>query len=318
MGVDRGELALIAEIRARTGVRNRAVRLGIGDDCAILRIPPGHEMVVTTDFSLEGRHFRRDWHTPESAGHRCLARGLSDIAAMGAKPAAAFLSLGLPVITERRWVTRFLAGLSALAEMHGVELAGGDTAAAPGTQFLADIVVVGSAARGKAMRRATARVGDRLYVTGTLGDAAVELAALATGGKCPRRAGSKGSRHTFPEPRIAVGQSLVRRGIATACMDLSDGLSTDLTHLCQASGVGAEVEAEALPLGEGATPEQALHGGEDYELLFAAPSQTEVPQTIAGVKVTCVGRLVAGAGVRLVHPNSRTSRLRPGGWEHNF
>ncbi len=318
MGEDRGELALIAQIGAQVGGRNPAVRLGIGDDCAVLRVPRGHEMLVTTDFSLEGRHFRRDWHTPESAGHRCLARGLSDIAAMGAKPLAAFLSLAVPPRMERRWTTRFLAGLAALADLHGVELAGGDTAAAPAAQILADIVVVGSAARGRALRRATGSVGDSLYVTGTLGDAAVGLAALATGRRCARRGGDESARHTFPEPRLAVGQALVRRRIATACIDLSDGLSTDLGHLCRASGVGAEVEAGALPLGGGATLDQALHGGEDYELLFAAAGRTRVPPTIAGVRVTRIGRLVHGSGVKLVEANGRAMRLALGGWEHRF
>ena len=126
-------MALIARIRERSDTRNRAVRVGIGDDCAILRVPAGAEMVVTTDFSLEGRHFRRDWHTPESVGHRCLARGLSDIAAMGARPTAAFLSLSMPAPLDLSWVDRFLAGFGALAKKWGTELAGGDTCEAPGT-----------------------------------------------------------------------------------------------------------------------------------------------------------------------------------------
>lgn len=305
-----GELALIARIRAGAGGRNAGVRLGIGDDCAVLRVPRGCEMVVTTDFSLEGKHFRRDWHTPESVGHRCLARGLSDVAAMGAKPVAAFLSLALPKAYEVRWVDGFMRGLGALAERFRVELAGGDTAEAAGEEIAADIVVVGAIERGKALRRSGARVGDGIYVTGSLGGAAVELAELASGGRCPKQVGVAGAHpHAFPEPRVAVGRGLLRRGMASSCMDLSDGLSTDLRHLCVASGVGAEVDGAALPLGRGATVSQALYGGEDYELLFTAGGK--VPGRIAGVAVTRVGQIVEGTGVRL-----DGMRLKAGGWEH--
>ena len=167
-----GELELIERIRSgwagrRTG---SGVALGIGDDCAILRVPRGHEVLVTTDFTLEGRHFRRDWHPPESVGHRALARGLSDVAAMGAKPLAAFLSLALPkemlaTRAGRVWVERFFGGLRALAERVGVPLAGGDTSESPDGLVLADIVLVGSAAAGRALRRSGGKAGDALYVT---------------------------------------------------------------------------------------------------------------------------------------------------------
>ena len=304
-----GEVALIQRIRAAGGGRTAGVRVGIGDDCAVLRVPAGCEMVVTTDFSLEGRHFRRDWHSPESVGHRCLVRGLSDVAAMGAKPIAAFLSLGLPVGYQLKWVDGFMAGFRALAEAHGVELAGGDTAQTMGAEIVADVVVTGAVKRGKALLRAGARVGDRLYVTGRLGGAAVELAGLASGAvKCPRRIGA-GHPHAFPEPRVEVGLALVRRGIASACMDLSDGLSTDLGHLCRASGVGAEVDE--VPLAAGASLDQGVNGGEDYELLFAARAGVKVPRKIAGAEVTCIGRVVKGAGVRL-----GGKEIQGGGWEH--
>ena len=293
------ELELIARIKAGERGAGAAVRVGIGDDCAVLRVPRGCEMVVTTDFSLEGRHFRRDWHTAESAGHRCLARGLSDIAAMGAKPLAAFLSLALPMGFDVVWVDEFLRGMRGLAERFDVTLAGGDTAQAPGEQLLADIVLTGAVPRGKALLRSGARLGDGLYVTGRLGGAAVELAQMAAGVK-----GTRGAQ-SFPEPRVAVGLAL--RRYASACMDLSDGIATDLRHLCEASGVGAELTG--VPVAEGATLAQALGGGEDYELLFAASGR--VPDRIAGVEVSRIGEVVAGSDLLL---NGRA--LESSGWEH--
>lgn len=334
--VDRGisELALIEQIRLGSGRPKGPVRLGIGDDCAILRVPAGCEMLVTTDFTLEGRHFRRDWHTPESVGHRCLARGLSDLAAMGANPVAAFLSLALPGETlrtamGRSWVRRFFAGLHGLGDRYGVILAGGDTAESVGGMVLADIVLVGSAPAGKALRRSGGRAGDVLYCTGALGGAAAELAEMSGARRQKRMAGESREDHPqmFPEPRLAVGQALLRRGLATACIDMSDGLSTDLAHLCRESGVHAEVQWEALPvhafaarLKDGELERAVLHGGEDYELLFAAPESVAMPRKIAGVAISRIGRLTrrrAGEPVvTLVDESGGRRRLEPGGWEH--
>jgi thiamine-monophosphate kinase len=337
-----GELALIQQIRrdserrAAAG-RERGVALGIGDDCAVLRPPAGHEVLVTTDFTLEGRHFRRDWHTPESAGHRTLARGLSDLAAMGARPLAAFLSLALPEQTPQDWIDRYFNGLRELADRAKVPLAGGDTAGAPGAELLADIVLVGSAPRGSSLRRSGARAGDLLYCTGSLGGAAAELLDLQEVlGKRKRlpasgREAQGGHPQLFPEPRLAVGEALRRRRLATACMDLSDGLSSDLRHLCEASEVAAAVELSRLPLhplavrregvGREAALDLALNGGEDYELLFAARPGTKVPRQIAGVAITCIGRLRAPQSVPQVaqiKPDGTESELRRGGWEHRL
>jgi len=310
-----GELGLIARIRAgRTG-RNRAVKVGIGDDCAVVRVPGGCEMVVSTDLSVEGRHFRRDWHTPQSVGHRCLARGLSDMAAMGAKPIAAFLSLALPRATEMAWVDGFLEGFEALADDSWVQLAGGDTAEAPGKEIVADVTVIGAARTERAILRSGAGAGDAIYCTGRLGGAAVELAGLAEGAVCPV-AVSRRHPQTFPEPRISIGKALTRRRLAKACIDLSDGLSTDLRHLCEASGVGAAIEAEAIPLANGATLEQALHGGEDYELLFATREWSRVPKQFSGVRVTRIGKITEERGVRIVQPDGTVEELRASGWEH--
>ena len=331
-----GELSLIEQIRRDFPAGSKTVPLGIGDDCAILRPPPGSEVLVTTDFTLEGRHFLRDLHPPESVGHRCLARGLSDLAAMGATPLAAFLSLALPTSmlatsAGRDWVQRFFSGLRALAEMHRVPLAGGDTAESPNGNnglILADIVLVGTTPKGEALRRSGAVAGDALYVTGQLGGAAAELATML---KRHRRilsmATTENHPQLSPEPRLDVGESLVRRELATACLDISDGLSTDLSHLCRASGVCAEIEQAALPihplarkLGAKAALRAALHGGEDYELLFSAPASVLMPTSLAGVPVTRIGSLKKKRSGRflitMIEPNGSHEELKSGGWEH--
>jgi len=311
------EKSLIARIRGQARQR-RNVITGIGDDCAILRIPPGHEILVTTDFTLEGIHFRGEWHDPEVVGHRCLTRGLSDIAAMGGQPVAVFLSLALPRSLPQAWVDRFLRGLLKLADKFHVVLAGGDTAESPGG-VLADIVVVGSVPRGKAIRRSGARPGDRIYVTGRLGESTAALNLLFAGRKL---CAADFPRHFRPTPRIEVGRTLRERGLASAMIDLSDGLSTDLAHICEESSVGAEIRSDAIPLASiGKPPREvdlqlALHGGEDYELLFTAPEGKRVPSRIAGVAITQIGHLKQGKRVVLVDRKGKRVELRPGGWEH--
>jgi thiamine-monophosphate kinase len=298
---------------------------GIGDDCAVLRLPPGRESLVTTDFSLEGIHFRRDWHPPESVGHRCLARGLSDIAAMGGEPVAAFLSLALPRNLPQSWVGRFLRGLIGLAGRFGVTLAGGDTAESP-NGILADIVVVGTVPAGKAILRSGARPGDRIYVSGELGGSAAALQQMKSRQmkKKPKRKlnSAQYTRHFFPEPRIELGRILREQGLASAMIDTSDGLSTDLAHICAESGVGAEVEAEAIPRARVGKPphevdfELALHGGEDYELLFTAPRNRTIPSQIAGVPIIEIGRITRTRELVLRNRRGVTHRLHPRGWEH--
>ena len=300
------ELDWIARILGGGDGRGAGVRVGIGDDCAVLRLKPGEEMVVTTDFCLEGRHFRTDWHTAESAGWRCLARGLSDVAAMGGRPVAAFLSLALPRGVPVAWVDGFFAGFRELGARHGVGLAGGDTAESPaGAGVLADVMVVGAVRRGRALLRSGAQAGDGVYVTGQLGASAAELARMAAGER-----GGRG-RQAFPDPRVAVGLALARRNLVTACMDLSDGLSSDARHLCQASGVGLSLDD--VPVADGATLEQALDGGEDYELLFTAPDTPprKLPRKLAGIAITRIGTVVAEPGVRF-----RGQTLPARGWEH--
>lgn len=285
---------------------------GIGDDCAVLRLPMGQEALVTTDFSLEGTHFRREWHPAESVGHRCLARGLSDIAAMGGEPVAAFLSLALPRNLPQAWVDGFLRGFLALAKKFGIPLAGGDTAQSSGG-VLADIVLLGSAPEGEAVLRSGARPGDALYVTGELGASAWLLNQLRSGSlkkPNPRRYPA----HFFPMPRIAAGRALRRSRLASAMIDISDGLSTDLRHLCEESRVGARIYGEKVPAAGGpANLHFALHGGEDYELLFAA--SRAVPAKIAGVRLTRIGEITRGHKMVLVE-GGKERTLPAGGWEH--
>jgi thiamine-monophosphate kinase len=338
-----GELALLRQLRSRAamGPRNR-LRLGIGDDCALLRTRRGEELAITTDLSIEGRHFRLDWTPPESVGHRTLARGLSDLAAMGARPLAAFLSLGLareltlpakPAPANRAptsWMSRFLDGLLGLAQERHTVLAGGDLAESP--LAVADIVLVGAVPAGRALLRSGARPGDLLYVTGSLGGAAAGLEAPK--GVSPRK-GTRASRpsdrpetesalarHLYPSPRVDQGLWLLRHEMASSAIDLSDGLSTDLSHLCEESAVAAvaaEVDAGALPVHPAATLEQALHGGEDYELLFTSPPTARVPRSIAGVPVTCIGRMVKASRGRPVITLLTALGAQPlerRGWEH--
>jgi thiamine-monophosphate kinase len=340
----RGELALLRQIRSRASRHGSAggLRLGIGDDCALLVPRTGEELAVTTDLSIAGRHFRLDWHEPESVGHRALARGLSDLAAMGARPVAAFLSLGLPreltfpAGRAKSWVERFLDGLLELAEAYKTPLAGGDLAESP--MAVADIVLVGALPRGRALLRSGARPGHLLYVTGSLGGAAAGLACLEKLACSRDVAGSAKNRpgcpktpripkklqgvlaaHLYPQPRLKQGLWLQRRGLASAALDLSDGLSTDLAHLCNESGVAAEVDAARLPLHSAATQAQALHGGEDYELLFTAPAHARLPRSISGVPVTAIGRIVKlrhGQPVATLHTSGGAQPLEPQGWEH--
>jgi thiamine-monophosphate kinase len=324
----------VRRIRSRVESSSRAgMRLGIGDDCALLSSRAGEELAVTTDLSIAGRHFRLEWHEPETVGHRTLARGLSDLAAMGARPVASFLSLGLPRdLTigkgrRRAWIDRFFDGFLALAGTFKTPLAGGDLAESP--VALADIVLIGAVPRGRALLRSGARPGDLIYTTGSLGGAAAGLARLGTLAAASANKGnppsiSKKMRtllapHLRPEPRISQGLWLQSLGRATAAMDLSDGLSTDLAHICEESNVSAEVDSAALPVHGAATLAQALHGGEDYELLFTAAPATRLPRRIAGLTVTRIGRILpptpAGPAITLLTPHG-PQPLTPHGWEH--
>jgi len=269
------ELAIVDRLR-RLSLPSANLTLGIGDDCAIYRPRAGEELLFTTDQMIEGVHFTRA-QSAASIGERALARSLSDIAAMGGDPRFCLVALAA---SDTRWIEDFYRGLLRLAKRTNVTLAGGDLAR--DEKFHCDVMVCGSAPRGKALRRDGARAGDSIFVSGRLGKL------------WDRRI----------QPRLALGRSL--RGLATSCIDLSDGLSLDLHRLCTASGVAAEIDR--VPVTRGSTEERALHGGEDYELLFTLPEGKKAPRG-----VTLIGRVVRGVAGQ-VHFQGRP--LQPRGYDH--
>ena len=287
------ERKLIEQIRCKLQPpQSSRVVLGIGDDCAIFRPRNTREdLLFTTDLLIENVHFRRDTHRAEDAGWKALARGLSDIAAMGARPEFFLISLALPEWVDMGWVNAFYRGLLLLARRAGVTLAGGDLACS--ALLTCDIVVGGSAPRGQALRRDGARPGDALYVSGQLGGSALALAQASVS-----RTRAAWRRHLRPEPRLGLGRFLRERLKASAAMDLSDGLSIDLARLCQASHVSAAIVAP--PRFPGASLEQAIHGGEDYELLFTVAPGTKVPSAFEGLALTRIGSIRSGVAGRVL------------------
>ena len=294
-----GELTERLRQRAAAG---STLALGIGDDCAIFRPRgSGSDLLFTTDMLIEDTHFRRRTHRAGDVGWKALARGLSDIAAMGGEPRFCLVSLALAPWTNARWVDGFYDGLLELAKREGAPLAGGDLAHAART--VCDIVVCGAVPRAGALRRDGARAGDGIYVSGALGGSAL---GLATG---PGRSRAW-QRHVRPEPRLALGRFLRERVRATAAMDLSDGLSLDLHRLALASGLAAEITAP--PRFPGAGLEQALHGGEDYELLFTARAGG-VPASFAGLPLTRIGTMRKGRAGAVALEGAP---LGPRGYDH--
>lgn len=302
--------------------------LGIGDDAALLQPPPGTELVVTADALVEDVHFRRDWSRPGDIGWKALAVNVSDLGAMGARPLASLVTLALPRGTPVAWVDRFYAGLGECAAAYGCPVAGGDTVRAP-DRIALSVTALGTVPAGRSVLRSGAGVGDLLCVTGVLGDSGAGLALLQQGGRIPPRLGRLVEWHRRPHPPVTAGALLAEAGLATAMLDLSDGLASDLRHLCRRSGVGARVEAERLPVSDAARRAAArlgvdplhwaLHGGEDYQLLFTVPEErfAAVPPVLGplGVTATIIGR-VAPRGIRLVDPSGRSEPLRPAGFRH--
>ena len=308
------------------------VVLGIGDDCALLQPAPGMQLAISTDMLVQGRHFFADVD-PEALGHKALAVNLSDLAACGAEPLACTLALALPPERARddAWLAALAGGLFALADAHACSLVGGDTTAGP---LNLCVTVFGQVPAGQALRRDGARVGDDVWVSGTLGDARLALGALRGEWTLPpERLAAARQRLERPSPRLALGMTL--RGIATSAADLSDGLAGDLGHILKASAVGASLTAEettkivaagAHPSGAGAPFDAetllrvALTGGDDYELVFTAPPKARAAVRAAAqasaTPVTRIGRIEAEPGLRLVGADGRVSPLAARAFDH--
>jgi thiamine-monophosphate kinase len=335
-----GEDALISRIRR--GIPSAAggiLRLGIGDDAAILRPRRGRDWVVTCDQFIEDVHFVKALHPPEVVGYKALARATSDLAAMGAIPRIFLLSLALPASCTGVWLTAMTHGMARAAREFGLTLAGGDTARSPARNAAVtlNLTVLGEIEAGRGVRRNSALPGDVIFVTGVLGAAQLGLEIVIRGW-----AGSYRlllAPHFYPKPCLEVGRWLLRWRIASAMMDLSDGLSTDLARLCRASGVGARLYEASIPYvavpaalrkklqakGGGRSRAKvfderdlALHGGEDYGLLFTVHKRMalRVPAAFRGMRITRIGEIVSGGGVVLIGANGLGRPLTPGGWDH--
>jgi thiamine-monophosphate kinase len=321
---------LIRQI-ARLGKSQRqlGLPLGIGDDAALLEPKPGYQIILTCDWFLEGTHFLRRKHPPDSVGWKCLARALSDIAAMGGRPRCFLLSLAIPDALTGRWLAEFLKGLRRAAREFRCALAGGDTTRK--AEVGISITVVGEIRGRQALHRAGARPGDLIFVSGVLGMAELGLKRLRRGGMPSGKPNPLVTKHLYPEPRLALGQWLAQSKATTALMDLSDGLSTDLARLCAASCVGAHVDLAQLPCWappkrkqERAKPnnsnsealQAALNGGDDYELLFtvAPKSVKRIPETYSGLRLTCIGQVTRSRHLVLSTPTGRRV-LSPRGWD---
>jgi thiamine-monophosphate kinase len=322
-----GEEAVLQQIREafarRVGTQGSTfVGLGIGDDAALLRPGRGFETVWTCDWFLEGTHFLRDKHPADSVGWKCLARAVSDVAAMGGVPRCFLLSLALPKELAGIWLEQFLGGLRLASRKFKCELAGGDTTAR--SEVLINVTVLGEVRKGRALLRSGAQAGDLIYVSGRLGEAELGWRLLREHTGRVSRSDERLRKHLYPVPRLELGRWLSDRRMATAAMDLSDGFSSDLRRMCEASGVGALVDAGKLPLDKradnvraaGDAVQLALHGGDDYELLFTVPKRNarRLPRSLKGVAITAVGEITGGREIRVETHGGKT-RLEARGWD---
>jgi thiamine-monophosphate kinase len=350
------EFDFIRQLREQMRARKPSSRVsgGIGDDAAVISQAFGRDSVITSDLLIEEIDFRRDSTPPHLLGYKALAVSLSDIAAMGARPIYSLVSLGLP---EEVWRTdfkeKFYEGYLALADRFGVALAGGDISRSP-DRIVIDSIVAGEISSGSAIMRSGARPGDQIFVTGTLGGAAAGLKLIELGVRFSRtdRAPQAGSplgvvdaggpsedsddaaiqtlllRQLRPTPRVGWGIVMGSEKLASAMIDISDGLSSDLTHLCAESGVGAVIDSASVPVDQNVIKlcgrraldplALALHGGEDFELLFAVSSQNaaRLPKRVDGVEISLIGEITDKAGTVRIREKNREWDLQPEGFEH--
>lgn len=316
-----GEFELIHRYFEAATTARPDVLLGIGDDCALLQMPPDRVLAVSTDTLVSGRHFEPDVD-PVALGHKALAVNLSDLAAMGADPAWATLALTLPQADEA-WLASFMKGFAGLADAFGVQLVGGDTTRGP---LSITLTVFGFLSADAVLRRDAARPGDRVYVSGTLGDAGLALAIRQGRLQDQQESQGLGERLDRPQPRVRLGQELA--ACSRCCVDVSDGLLADLAHICERSGVGAVIELEKLPLspalqqhvrgsGDWTLP---LSAGDDYELLFTVPEglQEAFARISTGfdVAVSCIGRIEKGERVRMIDSDGQAFEPKEAGYDH--
>jgi thiamine-monophosphate kinase len=306
----------------QAGKRN-TLRLGLGDDAALFAPRSGYETILTCDWFLEGAHFLKDKHPADAVGWKCLARAVSDIAAMGGQPRCFLLSLALPQSYTGRWLDEFLRGLRRAARRFRCLPAGGDTTRR--NEILINVTVVGEVREGQAVLRSGAKPGDVIFVSGRLGEAELGLQLLRRGETLAGRKDPALKKHLYPEPRLELGRWLAEKGLAAAMMDLSDGLSSDLPRLCAASGVGARIEEAKLPIVPKAANKRterfdrlqlALDGGDDYELLFAVPREevVRIPRSFRGLLLTKIGETTRGRAILRKDKNNGEHELVAGGW----
>ena len=340
------EFDFIRRLREQTRSRPQSSRLsvGIGDDAAVIRQYSDRDFVLTTDLLVEGIDFHPQTTPPQLLGHKALAVSMSDIAAMGARPRWALASVGFANdVWDSNFKDDFFAGYLGLADRYGVTLAGGDVSAAP--QIVIDSILVGEVTTGRAVLRSTAQPGDQIFVTGSLGGAAAGLKLIELGRAGSSRQAADGRRQDgddetrrrfdslllrqlSPQPRVGWGIVLGEEHLATSMIDISDGLSSDLHHLCAESNVGATIDAASLPLDEHVVQlcgrraldplALALHGGEDFELLFtvAPENVTRLPKFVDGIPISHIGEIGDAAGSVRVSEQSRVWELAPQGFEH--
>ena len=328
------ESEIISRLRRRVGV-NSEVPLGIGDDAALIKTTAGRDLIVCCDLMVEGVHFRPAWTPPRLLGRKALAVNLSDVAAMGGAPKFAMISIALPKWCSSDFVDELFEGMLELASVTDVSIIGGDTSSSLDSLFM-DVSLIGECLSGKAVSRRGAKVGDRIYVSGALGGSALGLSLLERGFRLDQSYGSGDAsrlavlKFLSPEPRSQLGRAIGEAGLASAMIDVSDGLSTDLWHILDESSVGAVIDADAIPIAECVTAiaseaanidplTLALNGGEEYELLFtAAPSRATALVGLSdalGIRINEIGEIVSDKGLRLAR-NGALESLSPAGFEH--
>jgi thiamine-monophosphate kinase len=300
---DLGEAGLIRKIRERF---KAAVAVPIGDDAAVFDIQPNHSIVFCSDLMAERRHFLRDLHPPHSVSYKAIAANVSDVGAMGGTPLHFLISFAAPDDLDVSWIDGFLNGVARACEDFKITLLGGDSSSSD-TIFV-DVSMIGTIPSGKAIGRFGAKPGDLIYVTGRLGGSILGLERFKSGLR-----DAAVERHVYPKPRHKVGAAV--RDQVHAMIDISDGLSTDLSHILDESHVSARINKDRIPVWPGAEDRHVLHGGEEYELILVAP---QLPESVEGIALTQIGEIVDSGSENQIFliEGTRESILQPQGWQH--